>query len=133
MVLSITFFFFLIKPFTKSLILPPHQSTQEPCQPPCLCMWTIFYSPSCCPFPSTSRMECIFWRTYNHTSRKPTYLWVPLDVNSIYIFIPHLMGIQAVNYFSTDPDINDGQVNLILAATHIGSIGIVVTNVFQFP
>lgn len=49
---------------------------------------------------------------------EPTYLWVSLDVMSLYTLIPHDVGLMAVEHFlSADPLINPRQAHFILEAT----------------
>lgn len=49
-----------------------------------------------------------------------TYLWVSLDVCSLYRSIPHEVGLQAVLHFlSEDSDINSRQSQFILAAIRL--------------
>lgn len=50
---------------------------------------------------------------------EPTYQWVSLDVNLLYIWTPHAVGLRAVQHFLTqNPLTNSKQANFILDSTH---------------
>lgn len=49
---------------------------------------------------------------------EPNYIWLSLDVQSLYTSIPHNVGMQAIQHFlSEDPSIHPNQVKFILDAT----------------
>lgn len=60
---------------------------------------------------------------------EPTYVWLSLDVNSLYTSIPHAFGLMALEYFfAKDPLINPRQASFILEATSY----CLTHNYFQF-
>lgn len=49
---------------------------------------------------------------------EPTYVWLSLDVSSLYTSIPHTFGIMALEHFlAMDPLINPRQATFIIEAT----------------
>lgn len=51
---------------------------------------------------------------------EPNYVWLSLDVNSLYTSIPHSFGLLALEHFlAKDPCINPRQASFILDATFL--------------